>query len=256
MDLSKTNKILVVDDEDSLRFFLSEELESEGYKVYTAASGPEAMEFLKNQPVDLAIIDFQMPGLTGIELMEQMQSLDDVPELIMLTAHATLETSIEALRLGSCDFLLKPYDVEELLRGVKTAMSRRQQKNQQKMAAQLLSASLGLTPAEGTTPAAKMPPAHHINVRDLTIDTEAMTANKGDEEIMLTPTEFRLLVVMMKRPDHPFTFQELAEIIHGQQVDIFQARDLLKSHLGRLRQKIGPSYIVNVRGVGYKFASE
>jgi DNA-binding response OmpR family regulator len=164
----------------------------------------------------------------------------------MLTAHATLETSIEAMRLGTCDFLLKPYEFEALLRGVKIAIQRRQQKVHQKLAAQLLVSSLGLS-----APIMPPPPKQFM----LQLHLEGMTVSKDGEIIPLTGSEFKLLTAMLKQPDHAFTFQELAELIYNQKLDLFQARDLLKSHLGRLRQKLGEDYIINVRGVGYKLRS-
>jgi len=200
-----------------------------------------------------------MPGLNGLELMEKIQSLPDAPELIMLTAHATLEISIEAMRRGCSDFLLKPYDFDELLSSVAKVMARRRQKLQQQMAARLLANSLGLGHASATKTGSKEPvPSSVLNVRGLHVDMEAMTVSKKDEELTLTPTEFRLLVTLMKRPDRPHTFQELAVVTHGQEVEATEARDLLKSHMGRLRRKLGQAtdgndYIANVRGVGYKF---
>jgi len=263
MELPEANTILVVDDEASLRFFLSEELEGHDYRVFTAADGHEALAFLRQQAVDLAIIDLQMPGLNGLELMAAMQSLPDAPELIMLTAHATLEISINAMRRGCSDFLLKPYNIDELLCSVAQAMSRRRQKLQQRIAARLLADSLGLgqprvRPDVAPPPAAPTPVG--LAARGLVLDMEAMTAVKAGQPLSLTPTEFRLLVTLMKRPNHPHTFQDLAEVTHSQRVDSIQARDLLKSHIERLRRKLGDApdgqpYIENVRGIGYKFVS-
>jgi DNA-binding response OmpR family regulator len=266
----EANTILIADDEASLRFFLYEELEQQGYKVYTAADGQEALTLLQQTSVDVAIIDLQMPGLNGLELMAAVQSLPDSPELIMLTAHATLEISIQAMRRGSSDFLLKPCDIDELLGSIEQAMARRRQKLQQKMAARLLADSLGLreTPQPGGEveksatrhPSSAVSPAR-FEARGLTLDMEAMTVVKQGQPLSLTPTEFRLLVTLMKRPNHPHTFQELAEVTHSQQVDASQARDLLKSHLGRLRRKLGhasdgKAYIVNAHGMGYKFVND
>ena len=260
MELPEANSILVVDDEASLRFFLAEELEGHGYQVSTAANGHEALALLQQQSVDLAIIDLQMPGLNGLELMSAIQSLPDAPELIMLTAHATLEISINAMRRGCSDFLLKPYNIDELLCSVAQAMLRRRQKLQQRMAARLLADSLGLGRPAGQTAMPQPVDTPGLAARSLTLDIESMSASKSGETLTLTPTEFRLLVTLMKRPNHPHTFQELAEVTHSQRVDPAEARDLLKSHIERLRRKLsdapdGQPYIVNVRGVGYKFVS-
>ena len=263
MELPEANTILVVDDEESLRFFLSEELAEQGYTVHTAANGHEALDLLKQVAIDLAIVDLQMPGLNGLELMAEIQLLPDAPELIMLTAHATLEISIEAMRRGCSDFLLKPYNFDELLSSVAQAMARRRQKLQQQLAARLLAQSLGLDNTVSPDPKIKSkepvePRSSILEARGLLVDMEAVKVTKSSEELVLTPTEFRLLVTLMKRPNHPHTFQELAAVTHGHQVEAVEARDLLKSHMGRLRQKLGRAsdgqdYIANVRGIGYKF---
>jgi len=264
-ELSSSITILVVDDEASLRFFLSEELAGEGYQVYTAANGQEALALLKAQSMDLAIVDLQMPGINGLELMAEIEKMADPPELIMLTAHATLETSIEAMRLGAGDFLLKPYQVDDLLRAISRVMKQRRRKLQQRLAARLLAESLGLAELPEQRWEEKIEPAppnpHCFVAPALVVDLEMMTVTKNGCPLSLTPTEFRLLATLMKRPNQPFTFQALAEIIHGQQVDSYQARDLLKSHIGRLRQKLGQTpagqaYIANVHGLGYRFVAE
>jgi len=155
--------------------------------------------------------------------------------------------------------LLKPYDFDELLASVAKAMTRRRQKLQQQMATRLLANSLGLGQTSATqTGSAEPASASVLDLRGLLVDMEAMTATKGEEDLNLTPTEFSLLVTLMKRPNRPHTFQELAAVTHGQEVAAPEARDLLKSHMGRLRKKLGQApdgadYIANVRGIGYKF---
>ena len=264
MDLPDARKILIVDDEASLRLFLSEELAEEGYEVHVAANGHEALTLLKRQPIDLAIIDLQMPGINGLELMAAIENMIDPPELIMLTAHASLETSIEAMRLGTSDFLLKPYDVDELLGAIERVMKQRRLKLQQRLAARLLAESFGVNPTPEQSPKEAAQPGlatpTRLEERALVVDLESMSVTKNGRPLSLSPTEFRLLTVFMKQPNQPLTFQELADLTHGQTVDAYQARDLLKSPLGRLRRKLGQApdgqeYIVNVHGVGYKFVT-
>ncbi|HMR68036.1 MAG TPA: response regulator, partial [Anaerolineae bacterium] len=162
--------ILVVDDEANLRLFLGEELAREGYQVFTAANGHEALKLLAEHTVDIAIIDLQMPGLNGLELMAAIEKRVDPPELIMLTAHATLETSIEAMRLGTSDFLLKPYHVEDLLQAIERVMKQRRRKMQQRLAARLLAESLGLTKAPEAAPEEPASPAPVSFGPALTVD--------------------------------------------------------------------------------------
>lgn len=263
MDLLDARKILIVDDEASLRLFLSEELSDKGYQIYAAANGHEALALLNEYPIDLAVIDLHMPGINGLELMAAIEKRADPPELIMLTAHASLETSIEAMRLGTSDFLLKPYEIEELLRAIERVMKQRRLKLQQRLAARLLAESFGVTPAAKHQPAPPDPnPASptRLEARALVIELETMAVTKNGRPLSLSPTEFRLLTTLMKHPNQPLTFQELADLTHGQTVDAYQARDLLKSHLGRLRRKLGQApdgqaYIINVHSVGYKFVT-
>lgn len=265
MNLPDARKILIVDDEASLRLFLSEELAEEGYQVFTAANGHEALTLLNEHPIDLAIIDLQMPGINGLTLMAAIEKMNDPPELIMLTAHASLETSIEAMRLGTSDFLLKPYEIDELLGAIERVMKQRRLKLQQRLAARLLAESFGVTPApaQPRPDPAKPNPASltRLEARALVVELETMGVTKNGRALSLSPTEFRLLTTLMKHANQPLTFQELADLTHGQTVDAYQARDLLKSHLGRLRRKLGQApdggdYIINVHSVGYKFVTE
>ncbi|MCB9104731.1 MAG: response regulator transcription factor [Anaerolineales bacterium] len=264
MNLPDARKILIVDDEASLRLFLSEELSDQGYEVHTSANGHEALALLNAQPIDLAIVDLQMPGINGLELMAAIEKMADPPELIMLTAHASLETSIEAMRLGTSDFLLKPYEVDELLRAIERVMKRRRLKLQRRLAAHLLAESFGVTSApvnyRTDTPEPNPASPTRLEARALIVELETMSVTKSGRPLSLSPTEFRLLTTLMKHPNQPLTFQELADLTHGQTVDAFQARDLLKSHLGRLRRKLGQApdgqaYIINVHSVGYKFVT-
>jgi DNA-binding NtrC family response regulator len=111
---SATAKILVVDDERSMRELLAIVLKREGYDVLLADSGKTAIAALERAPVDLLISDIKMPDMTGLEVLRGAKALDPALEAIMMTAFASQETAIEALRLGACDYLIKPFDVDEL----------------------------------------------------------------------------------------------------------------------------------------------
>lgn len=255
MNLPAPNTVLLVDDEASLRYLLAEELADYGYQVHTAANGQEALALLHETSVDVALIDFQMPGLNGLELMAALQSLPNTPELIMLTAHATLETSIEAMRRGGTDFLLKPCRIEDMLHSLQQAMDRRRQKLKQQLATHMLAESLGLDLDTHKTLAGPAPDV--IRLRGLVLNPTDLTLTKYGQPITITPAEFKLLATLLAQPARPVTFQELAQAMHGQAVDAHQARDMIKSHIARLRHKLGHDaaghpYLENVRGIGYK----
>jgi len=118
-------RILIVDDELSMREFLSILLSREGYGVATAATGEEALTLLASGGVDLILSDLAMPGLSGIDLLSRTREMDPPPELILITAHATAETAVEAMKRGAYDYIPKPFRVDELLLTISRALERR-----------------------------------------------------------------------------------------------------------------------------------
>ncbi len=118
-------RILIVDDEPAIRLFLEEELSQAGYEVTTAASGEEALARLQKNPVDLILLDLKMGGMDGLQVMAEVSRRPLPPVVILLTAHASLDSAIEAMRRGGHDYLLKPCRTEELLASVERGMARR-----------------------------------------------------------------------------------------------------------------------------------
>jgi DNA-binding response OmpR family regulator len=108
-------RILIVDDEKDFTESLAERLSLRDYGVNTASSGEEALEKIKAYNLDVVILDLQMPGLDGIETLREIKEIKPLTEVIMLTAHATVETAIKGLQLGAVDYLMKPCDSEELV---------------------------------------------------------------------------------------------------------------------------------------------
>ncbi len=123
---SSSSRILIVDDEKSIRLSLADELEDEGYSVSTAANGEEAFEILKENAFDLVITDLMMEGIDGIEVLKKAKILDPVISVLILTGYGNLETAIAALRLGADDYLLKPCEINELLLRVKRGLEKRE----------------------------------------------------------------------------------------------------------------------------------
>ncbi len=115
--------ILVVDDEKNYLLVLSAVLEEEGYEVFTALSGPEAIEIQKASDIDLVLTDMKMPGMDGIELLERIKERDPDLPVILMTAHGTVDKAVEAMQKGAYSYVLKPFDNERLILYVKKAMS-------------------------------------------------------------------------------------------------------------------------------------
>lgn len=110
----KINKILVVDDEHLIRWSLEQNLKKQGYEVITAGSGEDALRMAREQQPDLVLLDIQLPGISGIEVLEKVKEFDDEIIVIMLTAHGGLETAVNAMRLGAHDYVSKPFNLDEL----------------------------------------------------------------------------------------------------------------------------------------------
>ena len=124
--MNSSNRILLVDDENSIRISLADELEDEGYSVTTAASGEEAFALLKENDFDLIITDLVMEGIGGIEVLKKAKTLDPIISVLILTGYGNLETAIAALRLGADDYLLKPCEIDELLLRVQRGLEKRE----------------------------------------------------------------------------------------------------------------------------------
>ena len=110
----KRNKILVVDDEHLIRWSLEQNLKKQGYEVVVAPSGEDAMRLAREEQPDLVLLDIQLPGMSGIEVLERLKEYDEELVVIMVTAQSGLDTAVNAMRLGAHDYVSKPFNLDEL----------------------------------------------------------------------------------------------------------------------------------------------
>lgn len=120
----ETTKILIVDDEKGMRDLLSKVLRKEGYQVFLAQDGEEGLEFIKNYSIDIVIADLDMPVMNGLEMIKQAKEFDPAITIIIITAYASMETAIEALKLGAYDYLIKPFNIDDIKHTVSKAAER------------------------------------------------------------------------------------------------------------------------------------
>lgn len=251
-------RILIVDDELPVRLTVREILRRAGYDATAVASGEEALELVRSQPIDLALIDLVMPGMGGVELMRRLQETAPDTVLIVLTARGSMETAIEALRLGAHDYLTKPCDDHLLKRCIAIGLTKRQEElRRRRLVSTLGAAALELAgEAEPPSPVPAPTVGEAIHLGDLTVDVTGHTATLAGRPLDLTPTEFDLLVVLARDAGRVLSHRELVRAIRGYEAEDWEAREIVRYHVHGLRSKLGDAdYVKTVRGVGYRLAA-
>ena len=219
--------VLIVEDEASQREILAYNLEAEGFDVSRAETGDEALTLFLETPPDLVVLDWMLPGVSGIEICRQIKRRDDgagVP-IIMLSARTEEGDRVRGLETGADDYVTKPYSVAELMARVRAQLRR-------------------------TRPAAV---GQALAYADLTLDPETYRVHRDGQELKLGPTEFRLLSTLMEKPGRVWTREQLLDRVWGR--DIFVDSRTVDVHVGRLRKALGrhggDDLIRTVRGAGY-----
>ncbi len=260
--MTPPGKILVVDDEKDTRTTLKDILELEGYRVATAANGEEALKKMQQDEYDVIILDIVMPGMDGITVLEHLSQMPIDIEIVLLTAHSSVSSAIAALRHGAADYLLKPAAPDEIINTVEKAFQRRLQRLKQQHLLTQLEASLQALKNESTLRSAAPAEASTPHVISLTtnawVDMTRRRIHYGKETIPLTPTEGRLLQVFLEHEGEVLEHQQLVKMAQGYEVAPWEAPDVLRPLVSRLRSKLkhipgGWHWITNVRGVGYVF---
>jgi two-component system, OmpR family, phosphate regulon response regulator PhoB len=220
-------RILIVEDEDALSMLLRYNLEAEGYDVATVARGDEAETQLKERAPDLVVLDWMLPGLSGIELCRRLRARPETRQLpiIMLTARGEESEKVRGLATGADDYVVKPFSVPELLARVRALLRR------------------------------SIPErvASVLSIGDLAIDREKKRVTRSGRAVDLGPTEYRLLEFLMERPGRVFTREQLLDGVWGSEIYIDERT--VDVHVGRLRKAINRGNetdpIRTVRGAGY-----
>jgi len=224
-----TARIMIVEDEEPLTLLLRYNLEAEGYAVDTAARGDEAEVKLKEAAPDLVVLDWMLPGMSGIELCRRLRARAETERLpiIMLTARGEESERIRGLSTGADDYIVKPFSVPELLARIRALLRRARP---ERVAAKL---------AAG----------------DLELDRDTRRVSRADREVHLGPTEFRLLEFLMQSPGRVFSREQLLDGVWGR--DVYIDERTVDVHIGRLRRALkrgrDADPIRTVRGTGYSF---
>ena len=251
--------ILVVDDEATMRRSLADILRLEGYRVQMAESGEEAIQRLQCDTYDLLLLDLKMPGVDGVEVLRFAVKTAPETQVILLTAHGSLESAIEALRLGAHDYLLKPSSPDLILASVAKALKARTELLQrEELLTQLESSVQALKGIKETTPPIISQRDEWLIGNGVRVDFDRRVIWNESLQVSLTLTESKLIKVLLENRDYVFTHQELVAKVQGYETTGQEAPVVLRPLVSRLRRKLSKfpgsqHWIVNVRGRGYGF---
>jgi two-component system alkaline phosphatase synthesis response regulator PhoP len=226
-------KILLVDDEPDILEFLSYNLKKEGYEVFTASSGNEAIETALAELPHLVLMDVMMPGKDGVETCEEMRTHSQLDNCVIafLTARAEDYSQIAGFEAGADDYINKPIKPKVLQTRIKALLKRYDKSSQSKDTVKTKARTSANT--------------------DLVIDKERFVVIKKGEELTLPKKEFKLLALLMSRPEKVFGREEIFNLVWGD--DIVVGDRTIDVHIRKLREKIGDKHIKTLKGVGYKF---
>ncbi len=222
-------RILVVEDEAALSLLLTYNLEAEGYLVARAERGDDAEIMLSETRPDLVILDWMLPGVSGFELCRRMRAREATRDLpvIMLTARGEESERVRGLSIGADDYVVKPFSVPELMARVRSLLRRARPERI----------------------------AGRLQAGELMLDRTARRVRRGERDIHLGPTEFRLLEHLMEKPGRVFTRAQLLDSVWGDAAEIDERT--VDVHVGRLRKAIVRGRerdpLRTVRGAGYSF---
>ncbi len=229
--MSAAKRVLIVDDEAPIREMIAVALEMAGYECLEAENARDAHQLVVDNPPDLLLLDWMMPGMTGIEFARRLRKdalTAEIP-IIMLTAKGEEDSKVKGLETGVDDYITKPFSPRELVARLKTVLRR-------------------------TTPKGIEEP---VSVDGLTLDPISHRATADNTPIELGPTEFRLLQFFMTHPDRAYSRSQLLDRVWGG--NVYVEERTVDVHIRRLRKALGKrhDYLVQtVRGTGYRFSSQ
>lgn len=221
--------ILAVDDEEDILELVKYNLERDGFRVTTVASGEKALAAARNEQPDAVLLDLMLPGLSGYEVCRQLKGdpqMRAIP-IIMLTAKGEESDIVAGLELGAEDYVTKPFSPKILIARLRAVLRRVKEPTVDEQS--------------------------QVKIRDLVIDPGRHSVTVGDENLTLTHTEFKLLHFLARRPGWVFTRDQLIESSRGE--NVYVTDRTIDVHVAGLRKKLGKaaSYIETIRGVGYRF---
>ena len=222
---NSTFKILVVDDENDILEFIQYNLKKEGYDVYLAHNGQDAIDTGRKIKPDLILLDVMMPVMDGIEACKQMKADPDFANtfIVFLTARSEEYSEIAGFQAGADDYIAKPIKPRVLVTRLSAILRRKE----------------------------KVQPDTKLSIGDIVIDRETFLVFRKGEKIQLARKEFELLFLLASKPGKVFTRDYILEKVWGDEVLVVDRT--IDVHIRKIREKLGDEHIGTVKGVGYKF---
>ena len=260
-------RILVVDDVPAIRYSFGKTLQRIGGQVSTAASAFEALKLMVEQPFDVILADIQLPDLSGFELLTRVREQTPDTVVILMTSYASVDTVIDAMRLGAYDYLVKSSDNQDIRRSVTRGLEHARELKRrstlineiQAYVRELTNGKTPETPRSSTliNPATIPASTSTVTIGALTIYPGRYEIGIGEQKIFMTPTEFDLLLYLVAHKGRVVSCQELVREVRGYAADEAEAREVIRPHISNLRRKLAqtgqvPDMITNVRGIGYR----
>jgi two-component system, OmpR family, alkaline phosphatase synthesis response regulator PhoP len=233
--MEKNYKLLLVDDEPDILEFLSYNLKKEGYAVYQAQTGKEAIKMALEIIPHLILLDVMMPEMDGVETCERLRTYPELKHCIIafLTARSEDYSQIAGFEAGADDYIPKPIKPKVIQSRIKALLKRY---------------DTFLNPVDPTTASTLITSPN----KDFIIDKERYIVVKGEEELVLPRKEFELLALLVSKPNKVFTREDIFQSVWGE--NIIVGDRTIDVHIRKLREKIGENYIKTIKGVGYKFS--
>lgn len=222
-------RVLVIEDDDRIADFLLRALKVEGHSCVRAGNGGEGIPLVKSGDFDLVLLDLMLPGMSGMDICQELRIRNINIPIIMLTAMDSVEDVILGLRMGADDYMTKPFDIDELLARMDTVIRRNS--------------------GESSLPKV-------LKIADVILSQESKIVTVSHKQISLTAKELSILELLMSYPDKLFSRERIINNVWGMNVD--PLTNVVDVYIGRLRKKLGKDkdpFIETVRGLGYRIDS-
>jgi DNA-binding response OmpR family regulator len=264
--MSITGNILIIDDEATLRQTLARILQQADFEVTTAENGEQGLAYIQTTNFDLVFMDLRMPGMAGMDVLKLIHAQYPNLPVVLFTAQPDLHSAVDALRNGATDYLLKPLKPQALIERAQSIIVSQQKENRKRqimehieaLQAELKSLTSGQT---GPLQAATLGSDRFLKRGALVLDLHKRRLIINEQTINIPPTSFDYLLVLARHSPNVVNYQTLVAEAQGYQAEMREAQELTKWHIHQLRQAIeqdahAPSYLINVRGTGYRLVAD